>query len=144
MKDLIFFSGSGARIASHLGAADALERAGIDSRKYGGISGGAIIATFLRLGIIDAVRERVLLTTCADVFSPPIFDENGNFRPILSLFGWLWHGPDAIATNNPLKRTLLGIDIARARWEKEQPDNVFTYVYEKGVGVEIRGSKGKG
>lgn len=143
MKDLIFFSGSGARIASHLGAANYLDDQGIEAKYYGGISGGAIIATFLALGIIPNVREQVLSITSKDVFFPPIFNSRGKIRPIMAALGWACYGPSAIADNFPLQKSLQELHVARARWERFRPANLFIYLYQKGKGITKFYSTGK-
>jgi hypothetical protein len=84
---LIYFSGSGARIASHLGAAYALEEAGVVAEEYGGISGGAIVATFAGLGKVREVADKVLGIQSGDIFEPDIFREDGSIHFSKALWG---------------------------------------------------------
>ena len=137
MNETIFFSGSGARIASHLGAAQALSDMGIVGDSYGGISGGAIVATFAAMGMLDEVRAEILNSTPGKVFFPHIFDRTGDIRPLQGFLGWCLYGPNAFASLTPLRERLRKIEIGN-RWAYKMP--LYTYLYERGKGVVRKNS----
>lgn len=137
MSTTIFFSGSGARIASHLGAAIALQDEGIVGDSYGGISGGAIVATFAAMGVLNDVKEEILDSGPGNVFFPPIFNKEGNVRPLMALLGWALHGPRAIASLYPLRIRLRKLSVWD-KWKDKSP--LYTYVYEKRSGIVRRNS----
>ncbi len=66
-------SGGGVRTAAHLGAARALEEAGIATARYVATSMGAVIAAALADGGADGPLVDVLCATCAlPVYFPPV------------------------------------------------------------------------
>lgn len=139
--DLIHFSGSGARIASHLGAANALKEEGVTANKYSGISGGAVIATLAAMDVLSKYENDILSLEVRDIYRPAIFNKKGNIRPFHALFGWMKYGPNSFASMRPMKELLLGSGL-RGYWDRRKAE-IICYLYEKGKGLVSKSSKGK-
>lgn len=122
---LVWFSGSGARISSHMGAACALEDLGVSAKSYGGISGGAIVATLLSMGKANALKEEILKIKSSDLFSPDILQKDGGINAAKSILGLAITGGKAISRFSLPSRLNLEIESGEVKGE------LFTYNYNQ-------------